>query len=96
MRRIFNGECTRRWMEGKNHNYCGHPMPCPKHTDIIFWKYDVTQQIKQAVRQHDRERLIEKLIKRVMVGHPDIAGIKVIHWHVIQQIINEVMSDRHL
>lgn len=37
LREILSGECERRWMEGKNHNYCGHPLPCPHHSDIKLW-----------------------------------------------------------
>ena len=57
IKQIFNSECTRRWKEQGIWNYCGHPMPCPKHTDIIFWKYDVGKQITKACAKHFFERI---------------------------------------
>ena len=47
--KIFTKECSVRWKERGFANYCGHPLPCPKHTDINEWRKEtITEILKEC------------------------------------------------
>jgi hypothetical protein len=45
IREILGGECQVRWKEQGYNTLCGHPLPCPKHTDIEKWRLEVISAI---------------------------------------------------
>ena len=46
--KTLEGECLIRWKERGIWNVCGHPLPCPKHTDTNRWREFIAQAIHKA------------------------------------------------
>ena len=63
LQKIFNGECPRRWVEQGIKMVCGHSMPCPSHTDAIFWKANVLNQITDKFHIIPKSDPPEKWVK---------------------------------
>jgi hypothetical protein len=55
IREILGGECQVRWKEQGYNTLCGHPLPCPKHTDIEKWRLEVISAITKLFK----ERMLE-------------------------------------
>jgi len=50
---ILSGECQVRWEERGHKVFCGHPLPCPKHTNIEQWKKQIAQAILNKLKEKE-------------------------------------------
>ena len=47
LKKHLTGECKVSWVEQGINVVCGHPLPCPKHTNIDKWRENVVQAISE-------------------------------------------------
>ncbi len=77
---VVQGECARNWKEyspaGRAYNVvCGHPLPCPEHTDIAEWKRERVPKIKAAVLKEIGELYLRTMDKDITNFMDDIESL---------------------
>jgi len=63
---LLNEDCQYRWTEltpmGRKINIvCGHPMPCPKHSNVDEWRKNIARAIREQIEARlPEEKAIHK------------------------------------